>query len=162
MAVRIRLKRIGKIHHPVYRVAVVDQRKKRDGRVLEEVGKYDPNQEPSFIEVTSDRVQYWLSVGAQPSDAVHRLLVLSGDWAKFKGAKNTESRIRYKETVGETAVENAVQKAADAAEKLKAKASEEKAKAEAQAAVEAAKAEESPAEESVEAAAEEPAASEEA
>ena len=97
MAVRIRLKRIGKIHHPIYRVVVVDSRKKRDGRVIEEVGKYDPNQEPSLIELESERIQYWLGVGAQPSDAVHRFLVLSGDWAKFKGEKDTESKVKVKQ-----------------------------------------------------------------
>lgn len=159
--VRIRLKRIGKIHHPIYRVVVVDSRKKRDGRVIEEVGKYDPNQEPSLIELNSERIQYWLSVGAQPSDAVHRFLVLSGDWAKFKGAKNVENRIRVKDA-GQS-VEEAVQAAADAAEKAKAKkaeadakaekeaqaaaAAEAEAQAEAQAEAEAAQTEEAPAQE---------------
>lgn len=128
MAVRIRLKRIGKIHHPIYRVVVVDSRKKRDGRVIEEVGKYDPNQEPSLIVLEGERIQYWLSVGAQPSDAVHRLLVLSGDWAKFKGAKNTESRIRYKDEDAAAAAA-AIKAVEDAAEKAKAKRAEEAAKA---------------------------------
>ncbi|MST50245.1 30S ribosomal protein S16 [Mobiluncus porci] len=127
MAVRIRLKRIGKIHHPIYRVVVVDSRKKRDGRVIEEVGKYDPNQEPSLIELNSERIQYWLSVGAQPSDAVHRFLVLSGDWATFKGAKVVENRIKTKDT-GED-VEAAIKAADDAAEKAKAKRAEAEAKA---------------------------------
>ena len=99
MAVRIRLKRIGKIHYPVYRVVVVDSRKKRDGRVIEEVGQYNPNEEPSFIQVKSDRIQYWLGVGAQPSDAVRRLLVLSGDIARFNGKENVESWIKTKETL---------------------------------------------------------------
>lgn len=155
MAVRIRLKRIGKIHHPIYRVVVVDSRKKRDGRVIEEVGKYDPNQEPSLIELTSERIQYWLSVGAQPSDAVHRMLVLSGDWAKFKGAKVVENRIKTKENT--QSAEDAIKAVDDAAEKAKAKQAEAEAKAaaekaaeEAKAAAEAAeaeKAEEAPAEE---------------
>lgn len=160
MAVRIRLKRIGKIHHPIYRVVVVDSRKKRDGRVIEEVGKYDPNQEPSLIELESERIQYWLGVGAQPSDAVHRFLVLSGDWAKFKGAKNVENRIRTKDEGAD--VEAAIKAADDAAEKAKAKKAEaeakarkeaEKAEAEAKASEEAEKAaaeapvEETPAEE---------------
>ena len=139
MAVRIRLKRIGKIHHPIYRVVVVDSRKKRDGRVIEEVGKYDPNQQPSLIELNSERVQYWLSVGAQPSDAVHRFLVLSGDWATFKGAKVVENRIQVKDAGAD--VEAAVKAADDAAEKAKAKKAEAEAKAKKEA-EEAAKAEE--------------------
>lgn len=139
MAVRIRLKRIGKIHHAIYRVVVVDSRKKRDGRVLEEVGQYDPNQQPSYISLKSDRIQYWLGVGAQPSDPAKRLLVLSGDWAQHKGAKNVVNRIKTKETVNtEEARELAVKAAADEAQKRKAKAAEEKAKAEAEAATEAA------------------------
>lgn len=139
MAVRIRLKRIGKIHHPIYRVVVVDSRKKRDGRVIEEVGKYDPNQQPSLIELNSERIQYWLSVGAQPSDAVHRFLVLSGDWATFKGAKVVENRIQVKDAGAD--VEAAVKAADDAAEKAKAKKAEAEAKAKKEA-EEAAKAEE--------------------
>lgn len=127
MAVRIRLKRIGKIHHPIYRVVVIDSRKKRDGRVIEEVGKYDPNQEPSLIELESERIQYWLGVGAQPSTAVHRFLVLSGDWAKFKGAKNVENRIKTKEAGAD--VETAIKAADAAAEKAKAKKAEAEAKA---------------------------------
>ena len=135
MAVRIRLKRIGKIHYPVYRVVVVDSRKKRDGRVIEEVGQYNPNEEPSFIQVKSDRIQYWLGVGAQPSDAVRRLLVLSGDIARFNGKENVESWIKTKETLSsDEAREKNVKAAADEAQKRKAKASEEKAKAEAEAA----------------------------
>lgn len=139
MAVRIRLKRIGKIHHPIYRVVVVDSRKKRDGRVIEEVGKYDPNQQPSLIELNSERIQYWLSVGAQPSDAVHRFLVLSGDWATFKGVKVVENRIQVKDAGAD--VEAAVKAADDAAEKAKAKKAEAEAKAKKEA-EEAAKAEE--------------------
>lgn len=139
MAVRIRLKRIGKIHHPIYRVVVVDSRKKRDGRVIEEVGKYDPNQQPSLIELNSERIQYWLSVGAQPSDAVHRFLVLSGDWATFKGAKVVENRIQVKDAGAD--VEAAVKAADDAAEKAKAKKAEAEAKAKKEA-EEASKAEE--------------------
>ena len=135
MAVRIRLKRIGKIHYPVYRIVVVDSRKKRDGRVIEEVGQYNPNEEPSFIQVKSDRVQYWLGVGAQPSDAVRRLLVLSGDIARFNGKENVESWIKTKETLSsDQAREKNVKAAADEAQKRKAKVSEEKAKAEAEAA----------------------------
>ncbi len=97
MAVKIRLKRMGKIRQPYYRVVVVDARKKRDGRVIEEIGKYHPKEEPSFIEVTSERAQYWLGVGAQPSDAVAALLKITGDWQKFKGLPGTEGTLRTKE-----------------------------------------------------------------
>ncbi len=97
MAVKIRLKRMGKIRQPYYRVVVVDARKKRDGRVIEEIGKYHPKEEPSFIEVTSDRALYWLGVGAQPSEAVAALLKITGDWQKFKGLPGTEGTLRTKE-----------------------------------------------------------------
>ena len=97
MAVKIRLKRMGKIRQPYYRVVVVDARKKRDGRVIEEIGKYHPKDEPSFIEVASERAQYWLGVGAQPSDAVAALLKVTGDWQKFKGLPGTEGTLRTKE-----------------------------------------------------------------
>ena len=97
MAVKIRLKRMGKIRQPYYRVVVVDARKKRDGKVIEEIGKYHPKEEPSFIEVVSDRAQYWLGVGAQPSDAVAALLKITGDWQKFKGLPGTEGTLRTKE-----------------------------------------------------------------
>ena len=97
MAVKIRLKRMGKIRQPYYRVVVVDARKKRDGRVIEEIGKYHPKEEPSFIEVVSDRAQYWLGVGAQPSEAVAALLKVTGDWQKFKGLPGTEGTLRTKE-----------------------------------------------------------------
>jgi small subunit ribosomal protein S16 len=97
VAVKIRLKRMGKIRQPYYRVVVVDARKKRDGRVIEEIGKYHPKEEPSFIEVVSDRAQYWLGVGAQPSEAVAALLKVTGDWQKFKGLPGTEGTLRTKE-----------------------------------------------------------------
>jgi small subunit ribosomal protein S16 len=96
VAVKIRLKRLGKIRAPYYRIVVADSRTKRDGRVIEEIGKYHPTEEPSFIEVDSDRAQYWLSVGAQPTEQVTALLKLSGDWGKFKGDKNAKSTIRTK------------------------------------------------------------------
>ncbi|GAB3172568.1 SSU ribosomal protein S16P [Micromonospora palomenae] len=85
MAVKIRLLRMGKIRNPQYRIVIADSRTKRDGRAIEFVGVYQPKEDPSVIEVKSDRVQYWLSVGAQPSEAVQRLLELTGDWQKFKG-----------------------------------------------------------------------------
>ena len=97
MAVKIRLKRLGKIRVPQYRIVVVDSRKKRDGRVLEEIGKYHPKEEPSFIDVTSDRAQYWLGVGAQPTEAVEVLLKVTGDWQKFKGLPGTEGTLRHAE-----------------------------------------------------------------
>lgn len=85
MAVKIKLKRLGKIRTPQYRIVVADARTKRDGRAIEEIGKYHPKEDPSFIEVKSDRVQYWLGVGAQPTESVAALLRVTGDWQKFKG-----------------------------------------------------------------------------
>ncbi|GIF67124.1 hypothetical protein Ais01nite_51590 [Asanoa ishikariensis] len=84
MAVKIRLLRMGKIRNPQYRIVVADSRTKRDGRAIEYVGIYHPKEDPSLIEVKSDRVQHWLSVGAQPSEAVQRILEKTGDWQKFK------------------------------------------------------------------------------
>jgi small subunit ribosomal protein S16 len=85
VAVKIRLKRLGKIRSPHYRIVVADARTKRDGRAIEEIGKYHPKNDPSFIEVNSERAQYWLSVGAQPTEAVVALFKRSGDWQKFSG-----------------------------------------------------------------------------
>ncbi|WP_329001399.1 30S ribosomal protein S16 [Kribbella sp. NBC_00709] len=85
MAVKIRLKRIGKKRTPHYRIVVMDARTKRDGRAIEEIGIYNPKTEPSFIRVESERAQYWLGVGAQPSEAVAAIFKASGDWQKFKG-----------------------------------------------------------------------------
>jgi small subunit ribosomal protein S16 len=97
VAVKIRLKRLGKIRVPQYRVVVVDSRKKRDGRVLEEIGKYQPKEDPSYIDIVSDRAQYWLGVGAQPTEAVEVLLKITGDWQKFKGLPGTEGTLKVKE-----------------------------------------------------------------
>jgi small subunit ribosomal protein S16 len=97
VAVKIRLKRMGKIRQPYYRVVVVDSRKKRDGKVIEQIGKYHPKEEPSFIEVTSERAQYWLGVGAQPSEAVEAILKVTGDWQKFKGLPGTEGTLKVAE-----------------------------------------------------------------
>jgi small subunit ribosomal protein S16 len=97
VAVKIRLKRLGKIRAPFYRIVVADSRTKRDGRVIEEIGKYHPTEEPSFIEVDSDRAQYWLSVGAQPTEQVAALLKLTGDWGKFKGDKDAVSTVKSPE-----------------------------------------------------------------
>jgi small subunit ribosomal protein S16 len=85
VAVKIKLKRMGKIRNPQYRIIVADARTKRDGRAIEEIGKYHPKEDPSFIEVNSERVQYWLGVGAQPTDQVATILKITGDWQKFKG-----------------------------------------------------------------------------
>jgi small subunit ribosomal protein S16 len=85
VAVKIRLKRLGKIRSPHYRIVVADSRTKRDGRAIEEIGKYHPKNDPSVIEVNSERAQYWLSVGAQPTEAVVALLKRSGDWQSFSG-----------------------------------------------------------------------------
>jgi small subunit ribosomal protein S16 len=94
VAVKIKLKRLGKIHAPYYRIVVADARTKRDGRAIEEIGKYHPKSEPSLIEVSSERAQYWLSVGAQPTDPVRRLLEITGDWQKFRGEPGAEGTLR--------------------------------------------------------------------
>ena len=94
MAVKIRLKRLGKIRAPYYRIVVADSRTKRDGRAIEEIGKYHPTEEPSFIEVDSSRAQYWLGVGAQPTEQVLAILKVTGDWQKFKGLPGAEGTLR--------------------------------------------------------------------
>ena len=96
MAVKIRLKRMGKIRAPFYRVVVMDSRTKRDGRAIEEIGKYHPTEEPSVIDISSERAQYWLGQGAQPTEAVAALLKVTGDWQKFKGEPGTEGTLRVK------------------------------------------------------------------
>ena len=97
MAVKIKLKRLGKIREPYYRIVVADARTKRDGRAIEEIGKYHPKAEPSLIEVNSERVQHWLSVGAQPTDPVRVLLKITGDWQKFTGEPGAEGTLRTAE-----------------------------------------------------------------
>jgi small subunit ribosomal protein S16 len=97
VAVKIKLKRMGKIREPYYRIVVADARTKRDGRAIEEIGKYHPKLEPSLIEVDSDRVQHWLKVGAQPTDPVRHLLTITGDWQKFKGEPGAEGTLRVAE-----------------------------------------------------------------
>ena len=87
MAVKIRLKRLGKTRAPHYRIVVADSRTKRDGRAIEEIGRYVPTEHPSIIEVNSERAQYWLSVGAQPTEQVMALLKLTGDYQTSKGEK---------------------------------------------------------------------------
>ncbi|MFT4051761.1 MAG: 30S ribosomal protein S16 [Microbacterium sp.] len=107
MAVKIRLKRLGKIRAPYYRIVVADSRTKRDGRVIEEIGKYHPTEEPSFIEVDSARAQYWLSVGAQPTEQVTALLKLTGDWGTFKGEANAVSTVKTADAKEEFVVDAA-------------------------------------------------------
>src|SRR6201990_3383948 len=97
VAVKIKLKRLGKIRAPYYRIVVADARTKRDGRAIEEIGKYHPKAEPSFIEVNSERAQHWLSVGAQPTDPVRKILEITGDWQKYKGLPGTEGTLRTAE-----------------------------------------------------------------
>ena len=97
MAVKIRLKRLGKVRVPQYRIVVVDSRKKRDGRVIEEIGKYHPKEDPSYIDVVSDRAQYWLGVGAQPTEAVAKILKITGDLQKFKGTSGQEGTLKVRE-----------------------------------------------------------------
>jgi small subunit ribosomal protein S16 len=94
VAVKIKLKRLGKIREPYYRIVVADARTKRDGRAIEEIGKYHPKADPSVIEVNSERVQHWLSVGAQPTDPVRVLLKVTGDWQKFTGQAGSEGTLR--------------------------------------------------------------------
>ena len=127
MATKIRLKRFGKIRAPYYRIVVADSRTRRDGRVIEEIGKYHPTEEPSLIEVDSARAQHWLSVGAQPTAQVRVLLKVTGDWQKFKGLPGAEGTLRTK--AAKVDPKDAIDKAASDAEKVKANASAAKAAA---------------------------------
>jgi small subunit ribosomal protein S16 len=97
VAVKIKLKRLGKIRAPYYRIVIADSRTKRDGRAIEEIGKYHPKADPSFIEVDSERAQHWLKVGAQPTDPVRKILEVTGDWQKFKGLPGAEGTLRTAE-----------------------------------------------------------------
>ena len=106
MAVKIRLKRLGKIRAPHYRIVVADSRTKRDGRVIEEIGRYIPTENPSFIEVNSERAQYWLGVGAQPTEQVMALLKLTGDFQASKGEKAV-NKVQVKEPKPEFVVDSA-------------------------------------------------------
>ena len=138
MAVKIRLKRMGKIRAPHYRIVVADSRKKRDGAVIEEIGLYHPTEEPSFIKVDSERAQYWLGVGAQPTEQVAAILKVTGDWATFKGEKGAEGSLKTKDEK-KSAEELVAAADKQAAEKRdEAKKSKEKAAAEAAAEAEAA------------------------
>jgi small subunit ribosomal protein S16 len=97
MAVKIKLARFGKIRNPQYRIAVADARNRRDGRAIEVIGRYHPKEDPSVIEIDSDRAQYWLGVGAQPTEPVLQLLKITGDWQKFKGLPGAEGTLKLKE-----------------------------------------------------------------
>jgi small subunit ribosomal protein S16 len=97
MAVKIKLTRLGKIRNPQYRIAVADSRTRREGRAIEVIGRYHPKEDPSLIEVDSERAQYWLSVGAQPTEPVLKLLKITGDWQKFKGLPGAEGRLKVAE-----------------------------------------------------------------
>ncbi len=97
MAVKIKLTRLGKIRNPQYRISVADARTRRDGRAIEVIGRYHPKEEPSLIEIDSERAQYWLGVGAQPTEPVLALLKITGDWQKFKGLPGAEGTLKVKE-----------------------------------------------------------------
>ena len=135
MAVKIRLKRLGKIRAPYYRIVVADSRTKRDGRAIEEIGKYHPTENPSFIEVDSQRAQYWLGVGAQPTEQVLAILKITGDWQKFKGLPGAEGTLQVaapkvdKKAVFEAAAKETLGEAKDGATTPRAKKSAKKAEA---------------------------------
>jgi small subunit ribosomal protein S16 len=97
VAVKIKLQRLGKIRAPYYRVIVADARTRRSGKAIETIGKYHPKDEPSLIEIDSERAQYWLGVGAQPTEPVQHLLEITGDWQKFKGLPGAEGTLKVKE-----------------------------------------------------------------
>lgn len=97
MAVKIKLTRLGKIRNPQYRIVVADSRTRRNGRVIETIGKYHPKEDPSLIEVDSERVQYWLGVGAQPTEPVAAILKITGDWQKHKGLPGAEGTLKVAE-----------------------------------------------------------------
>jgi small subunit ribosomal protein S16 len=161
VAVKIRLLRMGKIRNPQYRIVVADSRTKRDGRAIEYVGLYHPKEEPSRIEVNSERVQHWLSVGAQPSEPVVAILSKTGDWQKFKGlpapaeplkvaparaSRTAAYEAEAKAAAGLTETETKAKPAKKAA-----KAAEAKAETPAEAPAEATATEEPPAQESADA-----------
>ena len=97
MAVKIKLQRLGKIRAPYYRIIVADARSRRSGKAIEIIGRYHPKEEPSLIEVDSERAQYWLGVGAQPTEPVQHLFEVTGDWQKFKGLPGTEGTLKVRE-----------------------------------------------------------------
>jgi small subunit ribosomal protein S16 len=143
VAVKIKLMRMGKIRAPYYRIVVADARTKRDGRAIEEIGKYHPTEDPSLIVVDSERVQYWLGVGAQPTEPVAAILKVTGDWQKFKGLPGAEGTLRVasaktdKKTVFEAAARESAAEPKAGATTPKKKAPAKKAAAEAPPAAEA-------------------------
>ena len=130
MAVKIKLMRLGKIRTPHYRIVVADARTARDSRAIEEIGRYNPNAEPSVIQVNGERAAYWLGVGAQPTEAVEAILKVTGDWQKFKGLPGTEGTLRFaepkpdKRIAYEAAVKDAMNEPADGATTAKKKAAD--------------------------------------
>jgi small subunit ribosomal protein S16 len=159
VAVKIRLKRLGKLRTPHYRIVVADSRKKRDGRVIEEIGRYIPTENPSFIEVDSERALYWLGVGAQPTEQVEVILKLTGDFQKSKGDKDAKNTVQVK--AAKPVFEKDTKKKAVLVPKEELAAKKAKAEAPAEEAAPAAEATDAPAEEAVvEAAVEAPAAEE--
>ncbi|AHI23096.1 30S ribosomal protein S16 [Corynebacterium vitaeruminis] len=165
MAVKIKLQRLGKIRTPHYRVVIADSRTRRDGKVIENIGIYEPKQEPSLIKIDSERAQYWLGVGAQPTEPVLALLKVTGDWQKFKGLDGAEGTLKVAEpkpsklelfnqalaeaNEGPTA-EAITEKRRKAKEEAAAKAEAEAAAAAEAEAAESAESEEAPAEEAAE------------
>ena len=151
MAVKIKLKRLGKTRNPQYRIVIADSRTARNGRAIEEIGIYHPKEEPSLIRVNSERAQYWLGVGAQPTEAVAAILKVTGDWQKFKGLPGAEGTLKVaapkadKRTMFEAAVKSAADEPLPSATTPKAKKSAEPVADEATAEVVEAAAEEAPA-----------------
>lgn len=127
MATKIRLKRMGKKFYAVYRIVVMDSRSKRDGQAIEEIGLYNPNTQPSTIEIDSDRAQYWLGTGAQPTDQVLNLLKITGDWQKFKGLKGADGHLKTAAAKPDAA--SLIEEADTKAQKLKAAKAEAEIKA---------------------------------
>jgi len=130
LATKIRLMRMGKIRTPYFRIVVTDSRKARNGLSIEEIGRYAPGQEPSLIEVNSDRALYWLGTGALPTPAVEAILKVTGDWQKHKGLPGTEGTLRvappkpHKSVAYEAAVKQAMDEPKEGATTLKKKAQE--------------------------------------
>jgi small subunit ribosomal protein S16 len=124
VAVKIKLKRLGKKKNPQYRIVVADSRTARSGRSIEEIGVYQPRREPSLIQVDSDRVQYWLGVGAQPTEPVMAILKVTGDWQRFKGLPGAEGTLKVAEPKADkqAAFEEAVKSAEQAGKAPKPKA----------------------------------------
>ena len=154
MAVEIKLARLGKIRNPQYRVVIADSRTRRNGRAIETIGKYHPKEEPSLIQIDSERAQYWLSVGAQPTEPVLNLLKITGDWQKFKGLPGAEGTLqvaapkRDKLEIFNEALKDAANEPKGAAVTKKKKAEKEEAPAAEEAPAEAA--DEAPAAEAAE------------